>query len=69
MNVIRNMHYSNLETVCLTHLADVHHYGQTYGLWVEHLFLSFTRVCLGLAIFPGFARLRIMVSCIRYNRK
>jgi hypothetical protein len=29
--------------------------------------LSFTRVCLGLAIFLGFVRLRIMIPCIRYN--
>jgi hypothetical protein len=52
----------------LNTLADVRHQGQTYSQWTEHRFFSFTRVCLGLAIFLGFVRLRITVSCIRYNR-
>jgi hypothetical protein len=35
-----------------------------YGQWAEHLFLSFTRVCSGLATFLGFVRLRIMVCLV-----
>ena len=68
MNVIGNMHYSSLENMCLTHWADVCHRGQTYGQWAEHLFLSFTHVCLDLIILLGFIRLRITISCICYNR-
>ena len=48
MNAIGNMHCSNLEIVCLTHLVDVRHLGRTYGQWAEHLFLNFIRVCLRL---------------------
>jgi hypothetical protein len=68
MNAIRNMHYSNLKMIYLTHRADVRYQGWTYGQWAEHRFLSFTCLCLGLVIFLSFIRLRIMVSCIHYNR-
>ena len=68
MKAIGNMHGLSLEMVCLTHCTDVSSLGQTYGQWAEHLFLSFTCVCLGLAILLGFIRLRITVPCIRYNR-
>ena len=67
MNAIGNMHYSNLKTVCLTHWANIRHRGLTFGQWAEHWFLSFTCVHLGLVIFLGCVRLRIMVPCICYN--